>query len=116
MTTRNLHAEFKWANRITKHTYRDPINEKGRNYARDASGITEVKCGEVAFSGDPRIAFAKNEDILHNLQIYDKVTTQNHLIAKWAKVFNPPTPPHTHARGIKASITLSKNAHRYKTT
>ena len=40
-------------------------------------------------SGDTGIAFAKPEDIIHKLQIYDPVTQRNRLLVNWAQVFTP---------------------------
>ena len=68
----------------------------------DTSQITDIKRQSHVLWGHWN-CIRKNEDLLHKLQTYGKVTTQNHLLVKRAKYLPPPPP-----QEIKISITLSK--------
>ena len=52
----------------------------------DETQTSNIDGDKITFSDDTGVAFEKPEDIIHKLQIYDKVAQQNHLLVRWGSI------------------------------
>ena len=80
------------------------------DFKPDLTQIVNNHEDKAMFSDDTGIAFTKNEDLLPKLETYDNITTQNHLLVNWAKVFIPLI------RETKELAILSGNPHHHTIT